>query len=60
MKVPPPHTRTGLDRARGAAQTALFVSVVMLLAFFPFLPVQLLRRQEDERHEQEIRRDLEE
>ena len=50
-------THTGLSRARAAAMTALLVCVALILAFFPFLPIQLLRKREDERHPQEIARD---
>jgi preprotein translocase subunit YajC len=38
----------------------MLIFVALLLAVFPFLPVQLLRKQREERQEQEISRDLDE
>lgn len=60
MHCPPDRRRTGYARAKGAAITVMLIFVALLLAVFPFLPVQLLRKQREERQEQEISRDLDE
>lgn len=60
MNQPPNEMSTDLARAKGIAMTVTLVFVALILAFFPFLPIQLLRKRQDERHQQEISRDLEE
>ncbi len=60
MNGPPGHSPTVGTRAKSAAKTATLIFVVLLLAAFPFIPVQLLRKQREERQDQEISRDLDE
>jgi len=40
--------------------TVTLICVALLLAIFPFIPIQLLRKRREDAQEQEISRDLDE